>query len=136
MTIPEMHSSPARGDTRWDADCVFLLGVIAALLLVRIPLIPIRVFDADELEHTHAAWSVFRGLVPYRDFFEHHTPWHYFALAPFFRWFAVDQSFESAQRFLVFARGVSLALTALSALLIFRIGRQQAGRKAGLLAAL
>jgi hypothetical protein len=131
-----MQSDPARGGTRWDADCVFLLGAIAFLLLARLPLIPLRVFDPDEFEHTHAAWSVFRGLVPYRDFFEHHTPWYYLALAPFFHGFSVAESFESARRFLIFARGVSLALTALSALLMFRIGRRQAGRKAGLLAAL
>jgi 4-amino-4-deoxy-L-arabinose transferase-like glycosyltransferase len=123
------------GDTRPIADA-FLLAAIAGLLIVRIPLIPVRAFDPDEFEHAHAAWSVFRGLVPYRDFFEHHTPWYYLALSPFFRWFSVDQSFESATRFLAFARGLSLLLTALSARLLFLIGRLWAGRRVGLLAAL
>jgi 4-amino-4-deoxy-L-arabinose transferase-like glycosyltransferase len=123
-------------DTRWRPDCVFLLIATVVLLLARIPIIPVRFFDADELEHSHAAWSVFRGLVPYRDFFEHHTPWYYFLLAPFFHWFAVDQSFESARRFLLFARGLSLTLTALSAVLVVLVGRLWAHRKIGLLAAL
>ena len=120
----------------WRADCVFLLVAIAALLIARIPVMGVRFFDPDEFEHAHAAWSVSRGLVPYRDFFEHHTPWYYYALAPFFRWFAVDQSFESARRFLIFARGLSLAMTALSAGLMFLVGRLAGGRKVGLLAAL
>jgi hypothetical protein len=115
---------------------VFLLVAIAGLLLARLALIPVRVFDPDEFEHAHAAWSVFKGQLPYRDFFEHHTPWYYFALSPFFRWFTVDQSFESARRFLSFGRGVSLALTALSAVLLFLVGRQAAHRRVGLLAAL
>ena len=109
---------------------------MAGLLIARIPVIPVRFFDPDEFEHSHAAWSVFKGLLPYQDFFEHHTPWYYFALSPFFRWFAVDQSFEAARRFLIFGRVFSLALTALSVALVFRVGRLAANRRVGLLAAL
>ena len=126
---------PSREDTGWRVD-VFILVAIAGLLIARLPIIPVRFFDPDELEHSHAAWSVFRGLLPYRDFFEHHTPWYYLGLSPFFRWFAVDQSFEGARHFLAFARGVSLVLTALSTVLVFLLGRLLAGRRVGLLAAL
>jgi len=129
-------SADARGEARWHADAIFLLAATVVLLVARIPVMGVRFFDQDELEHAHAAWSVFNGLVPYRDFFEHHTPWYYYALAPFFRAFAVDQSYESAHAFLVFARGVSLALTALSAGLVFLVGRIGTSRKVGLLAAL
>jgi hypothetical protein len=128
--------SPSREESGWDATSLFLLVAIAVVLIGRLPALGVRFFDPDELEHAHAAWSVFRGLVPYRDFFEHHTPWSYYALSPFFRWFAVDQSFETARRFLIFARALSVGLTALSAFLIFRVGRLVANRKAGLLAAL
>ena len=114
----------------------FLLIAIAALLIARIPAIPVRFFDPDELEHSHAAWSLFKGLLPYRDFFEHHTPWYYFALAPFFHCFAVDQSFESARRFLIFGRALSLGLTTLSAALVVRLGRLAANRRVGLVTAL
>ena len=126
----------SHGDTPWRADCALLLVAIAGLLIARIPVMGVRFFDPDELEHAHAAWSVFRGLLPYRDFFEHHTPWYYFALSPFFGWFAVDQSFESAMRFLSFARGLSLVLTALSVVVLFAIGRLGANRRVGLLAGL
>ena len=95
---------PSRGSAGSEAGCGFLLAATIALLMGRIPIIFIRAFDNDEFEHTHAAWSVFRGLLPYKDFFEHHTPWYYFALSPFFRWFAVDRSFDSARHFLIFGR--------------------------------
>jgi len=95
---------PSRGSAGSEAGCWFLLAATIALLMGRIPIIFIRAFDNDEFEHTHAAWSVFRGLLPYKDFFEHHTPWYYFALSPFFRWFAVDRSFDSARHFLIFGR--------------------------------
>jgi Dolichyl-phosphate-mannose-protein mannosyltransferase len=124
------------GASGWDAGDWFLLVAIAALLCARIPLIAVRVFDNDEFEHAHAAWSVSRGLVPYRDFFEHHTPWYHFALAPFFRWFPVAESFDAARHFLTFGRFLSLGLTALSVFLVFRVGRLAAGRRVGLLAGL
>jgi 4-amino-4-deoxy-L-arabinose transferase-like glycosyltransferase len=131
MALADDGRSTAR-----DAGGWFLLAAIVVLLVARIPLIPVRAFDNDELEHAHAAWSVFRGLVPYRDFFEHHTPWYYFGLSPFFRWFPVAESLDAARHFLIFGRLVSLALTALSAALIFLVGRLGGGRRVGLLAAL
>jgi len=135
--MPRGGGAPA---ARWTGDRVFLLIVTVALLAARIPVAAVRYFDADEFEHSHAAWCVFKGLVPYRDFFEHHTPWYYYLLAPFFslRWFAVDQSFDSAHRFLLFARGTSLVLCALAVLLLALAGSvgAGAGRRTGLLAGL
>jgi 4-amino-4-deoxy-L-arabinose transferase-like glycosyltransferase len=138
MTIAMRTGSdrpPSGLDTGWSLDA-FILVAVAGLLIARIPTIPIRGFDPDEFEHSHAAWSVFRGLLPYRDFFEHHTPWYYFALSPFFHLFGVEQSSADARHFLVFGRTVSLALTALSAGLLILLGRVLASRRVGLLAAL
>lgn len=42
-----------------------------------------RAFDPDEFQHLQMAWLVAIGQVPYRDFFEHHTPLYHFAVAPF-----------------------------------------------------
>lgn len=112
----------------------FLIVLTVGFLAARIPVIIHRFFDVDEFEHTHAAWCVFKGLVPYRDFFEHHTPWYYYLIGPFFRFFAVDSSFESAKHFLVFGRLMSLLLTILSVVVIIVIGRLWANTKVGLLA--
>lgn len=36
----------------------------------------------DHSEHLHAAWLIWQGEVPYRDFFEHHNPLLWYLLAP------------------------------------------------------
>ncbi len=134
MTATTLPSVDATEDNRNEVDCVVLKIALAALLLARLPVLLVRFFDPDEFEHAHAAWNVFKGLLPYRDFFEHHTPWYYFTLSPFFRWFAVDQSFDAARRFLLFGRSFSLGLTAISVVLVALVGRLIANRRAGLLA--
>jgi hypothetical protein len=130
------QDAPPGGATGWDAGCWFLLAAITVLLVARLSLIFVRVFDNDEFEHAHAAWNVSKGLVPYRDFFEHHTPWYHLALAPFFHWFAVDRSFDAARHFLIFGRLLSLALTGLSVVLAFLVARLAGSRRAGLFAGL
>jgi hypothetical protein len=114
-----------------DRSLQFLVLATVAFLVAYLPLLPRRVFDADEFEHAHAAWCWFKGMVPYRDFFEHHTPWYYATLGPFFRWFDVDASFESARHFLLFGRGFSFALTVLSVFLVIRMGRFGEARRGG-----
>ena len=127
LELDQSHPSAAP-EPRRDLSRPFVLLATVAFFIARVPLIPRRVFDPDEFEHSHAAWSVFRGLLPYKDFFEHHTPWYYFALSPFFRWFAVDQSFEAARSFLLFARAFSFLLAALSVVLVTRVGRLAAAK--------
>ena len=134
--IAAARGTDSREGNRIGRRRSFLLAAIAALLVVRIPIIAVRAFDNDEFEHSHAAWSVSRGLLPYKDFFEHHTPWYYFTLSPFFHWFPVAESFDAARHFLIFGRLLSLALTALSVVLVFLVGRLGASRRVGLLAAL
>jgi hypothetical protein len=114
----------------------FVVLATAGFLVARIPVLTHRPFDPDEFEHAHAAWCVFKGMLPYKDFFEHHTPWYYYTLRPFFHWFDVDLSFESARHFLLFGRGLSLALTILSLLLSILIGCLWKARRVGLVAGL
>jgi hypothetical protein len=56
-----------------------ILFVVAAALLIDARW---RGIDPDELEHLHAACAVSWGEIPYRDFFEHHTPGVYYLLQP------------------------------------------------------
>ena len=39
----------------------------------------------DEAEHLHCAWMVSQGLVPFKDFWQHHSPLIWVVLAPFFK---------------------------------------------------
>src|SRR3954471_5381292 len=60
-------------------------GLAAALLAataLRAGLIVRRYFDTDELVHLHASLLVARGNLPFRDFFGHHGPLFWAALAP------------------------------------------------------
>jgi hypothetical protein len=45
-------------------------------------LIIFRGFDPDEFEHLQACWLLSLGEVPYRDFFEHHTPAYCMLMRP------------------------------------------------------
>jgi 4-amino-4-deoxy-L-arabinose transferase-like glycosyltransferase len=74
-------------------------------------------------------------MLPYKDFFEHHTPWYYYVLRPFFNWFDVDQSLEAAMHFVVLGRVLSLVVTVISVVLVWSIGRLWRDRTVGLLAA-
>ena len=127
----EVNPNIAAPDHGGDRASALLLLATFAFLISYLPLIPRRIFDPDEFEHAHAAWCWFKGMIPYKDFFEHHTPWYYAVLRPLFRWFDVDASFESARHFLLLGRVLSFALTVLSVFLVTRIGRFWEGRRGG-----
>jgi hypothetical protein len=81
-------------------------------------LIHYRYFDLpDEFEHLHASWSISHGMFPYRDFFEVHPPLLWLLFAPFFRFFHVDTSADSAWAFILFAR--TLIFLMAGAILVF-----------------
>jgi hypothetical protein len=84
--------------------------VLGALLLVpfvlRLPLLERRGFGPDEFEHLHFAWSVAGGKVPYRDYFDHHTPWLHFLLSPLFSLYRVETSSADAVAAVFAARRV------------------------------
>jgi len=41
--------------------------------------------DIDESEHLHCAWMVSQGLIPFKDFWKHHSPLLWVILSPFFK---------------------------------------------------
>jgi len=61
----------------WITAILFILSFIA-----RIDLTLHRTLNADEFQHLHGAWMVHLGFVPYRDFWENHTPLLYYVVAP------------------------------------------------------
>src|SRR5262245_17863208 len=58
----------------------WLIGLAGALRLL--PLARLHPVVWDEIEFFRATDWVARGLVPYRDFWEHHTPLQWFVFAP------------------------------------------------------
>ena len=105
-----------------------LWGLLIAAGVLQAFEIPNRGIDPDELEHLHAAYCVWSGEVPYRDFFEHHAPALYYLLMPLF-WLSGPQlSVLWAGRVVMF--GCSLATLWFTG----RLARRWAGDRAGLLA--
>ncbi len=68
-------SMTRRVTSLWWTAWVFIVGC-------RIYALFHRYFDADELEHLHAAWCSAHGQLLYKDFFEHHGPLLALSLAP------------------------------------------------------
>jgi hypothetical protein len=60
-----------------------LLALITAVLIRLIPLQWLHPLNWDELEFYRATRWIAEGRVPFRDFWEHHTPLAWFVFAPF-----------------------------------------------------
>lgn len=60
--------------------------VAVTLMLMALALRLVCVFryriDSDEPQHLHVVWSIAKGLVPYRDVFDNHTPLFHLLYAP------------------------------------------------------
>jgi hypothetical protein len=109
------------------AFAVPVLGILTGFLILgsfafRLDLLKNREFDPDEFEHLHSAWSLSKGQIPFRDYFEHHTPGLYFLLAPTFSFFDVDHSPEDAVAFVFFARRVMWCFAGAILALTFYLG--------------
>ncbi len=108
---------------------VILLFILAAFFL-RIPILKVRYFDPDEFQHLHGARQIYRGQIPYRDYFEHHTPFLHFILTGFYPIFGEEI------RILFAARALMLVFTAAILYLTYVLARTLYGTDAGLFAAL
>jgi len=94
----------------------------------------VRYFDPDEFEHLHFSWCVTRGMVPYRDFFEHHTPWFHYALAGLMPLYQVDRRFADTIAFIGLARRIDLMLAVAAIALTFALARRWRGSQTGWIA--
>jgi hypothetical protein len=102
---------------------VALGALVAVPFLLRLPLLERRGFGPDEFEHLHFAWSVAQGKVPYRDYFDHHTPWLHFLLAPLFSIYRVDTSSAEAIAAVFAARRVTWVFAGVALGLTFALAR-------------
>ncbi len=112
------------------------LGLSLYAFLLRLWLLRERKFDPDEFEHLHVAWCISRGLLPYRDFFEHHTPWFHFFLAPFFLFFRVETDVSSAFALIFLARFCMWVFTGALLVATFCLGKQWRDTRTGFTSAL
>jgi hypothetical protein len=95
-----------------------------------------RFLDQDEFLHLHAAWYIFKGFLPYRDYFDHYTPLFQFVLAPLFHLFEVENDFSEALASFFFARKLMWLTSGLLLFFTFWLGRSMRGTGVGLFAVL
>ncbi len=107
-----------------------ILALVLTSLILRIPILLLRCFCPDEFQHLHATRSVVHGMVPYRDFFEHHTPFLYYFLAPVYA--IVGDSISM----LFYSRGVMLLFTGGITYLVYKLGKMVYGADTGWIGAL
>jgi hypothetical protein len=113
-----------------------MLALVAIPFVLRLSLLTTRGFNPDELEHLHWSWCVGKGLVPDRDYFDHHTPWLHVFLAQFFRFYDVDRVPDDAVAFIFMARRWMWVFTGGILAATFLLGRAFRNAGTGLLATL
>lgn len=109
---------------------IFIFLLILFAFSMRISILRVRYFDPDEFEHLHAAYSIHHGMLPYRDFFEHHTPMLHYMLAFLYPIFGETIRLIFAARFLMWA------MTGLIFILTFALGRMMFDEDVGLISVL
>ena len=130
------RESPPAGAT-WRRHAPFLItaGLIILLpYLLRLEYLERRGFNPDEFQHLHSAWCISEGLVPYRDYFEHHTPWLHFLLAGVLPLYDVGLEPRDAESFIFLARRAMWVLTGGILAAVYFLGRRLLGSPLALLA--
>ncbi len=70
---------------RWFRQEALLGALALVFLLLRVCYAFVQRVDSDEPQHLHVAWGWAQGLLPYRDFFDNHTPLFGLLFAPVLR---------------------------------------------------
>jgi hypothetical protein len=100
--------------------------LLAAALALRLFAITRYAFDSDEAQHLHVMWGWTQGLLPYRDFFDNHTPLFHLLYAPLLA------ALGETPRILFWMRLAVVPLHLLALALTFRLGAGLLGRRSAL----
>ncbi|MBQ8750745.1 MAG: glycosyltransferase family 39 protein [Alphaproteobacteria bacterium] len=65
----------------------FLYTILAIAVYTILTICYLRQVNVDEREHLYSSFMVYRGELPYRDFFQHHHPLIWYLFAPFLIFF-------------------------------------------------
>ena len=108
------------------AETWTLVALCAATLALRVAYVFAYPFDSDEPQHLHVAWAWTKGLLPYRDVFDNHTPLFHILSAP------LVALIGETPRILVLMRLAMIPLSAATLWGSFLLGRRLFGTRAGL----
>lgn len=107
-----------------------LAALFGAMFLLRAVYAFSYPFDSDEPQHLHVAWAWTRGLLPYRDVFDNHTPLFHMLSAPLVALIGENP------RIVIFMRLAMIPAFAAALWGSFALGRRLFGARAGLWAAI
>ncbi len=125
------HRRDSHGGPLFSRSTLALLALAAAAETSwRVPLALQRNYDPDEFQHLHGAYCAVRGLVAYRDYFEHHPPGIAWLLAPLVE--VLGESWHTVQA----ARGVAFLAVLGTLATTVVLGRRLLGLGPALIAAL
>jgi hypothetical protein len=62
----------------------FAMGVFIVVAVLKVLYAVHYRIDSDEPQHLHVIWGWTRGLIPYRDYFDNHSPLFYLLCSPLF----------------------------------------------------
>ena len=130
LTGQSQHAPHSLLDRRIVLCIVALFYILGAVLSQR------RAFDQDEFLHVHSAWYIFKGMLPYRDYFDHYTPLFHLFLVPFFHFFKVETDIADSLAFFFFARKLTWLISGLILLLTFWLGKLWRNSEVGYVAVL
>jgi len=122
-----------RSITPWAALACML--IVAIPFVLRLWLLQTRGYNPDELEHLHWSWCVWSGLLPYVDYFDHHTPWLHFFLSPWFALYDVGRVADDAIAFITLGRRFMWVFAAGILVATFVLGKRWRDARTGLVAA-
>jgi hypothetical protein len=118
------------------AVALTMVLLIAVPFALRWPLAATRGYNPDELEHLHWSWCVSKGLLPNRDYFDHHTPWLHVLTSWFFPFYDVERVPEEAFAFITMARRLMMVFAGATLGLTLALGKAFRDGRTGLVAAL
>ncbi|MBV9491758.1 MAG: glycosyltransferase family 39 protein [Verrucomicrobia bacterium] len=128
LAAPETPS-PGEAPLRW-----WELAGVLALALFWLWLRGVSVYhhgwDSDETQHLHVVWGWSQGLIPYRDFFDNHTPLFHFLFVPILNLFGERADIIDLMRWCI------VPLVALILWCTYRLGAQVFSKRIGIVAAL
>jgi 4-amino-4-deoxy-L-arabinose transferase-like glycosyltransferase len=107
---------------------------IVAMIILMARTAWIGAFNPDEFQHLEMAWLIAARAVPYRDFFEHHTPLYHFLISPLLSGRDVMINGDAAIRLVLALRVLGVGLCACILILVSIITRKIAGQTEALFA--
>ena len=108
---------------KYVVGTVLGIEICLSMLIYIMVLLNVPTQNGDNVEHLHSSFLVASGLVPYKDFFQHHNPLMWYLFAPVMKLFAYNATASEVISF------ISFLVFLKSLVYVYRIGDEFLGSK-------